>query len=212
MNESISHPGSCSDSAVPNLGENGRCLYFVRLGLHGQIGRLRSEGDIQYVREQRVVCRTARGIELGTVLSTTEQVDESMVRQGEDDGVVVRLAAPEDNYLNDELVKLAEGFVPEATQAFLSIDPTALLLEIEPMLDCQTVYFHFLGDVSDAVQMRAGEMANRFQAIVGESRFAEMLQKGCGPGCGTTDKGCGSKGGKGCAGCAVSRACSTKAH
>ncbi|MEY4565555.1 MAG: hypothetical protein RLY14_525, partial [Planctomycetota bacterium] len=119
-------------------------------------------------------------------------------------------AAAEDLYLQKQLKKLAEQFTPRAVEAFLQVDRDSVLLDVEPMLDSQTVYFHFLGPVAEAMQQISADLANEFQQLVAESRVAQLLESGCGPGCGTTRGGCGTKESGGCSGCAVSRACVTK--
>jgi len=123
------------------------------------------------------------------------------------DGKLLRRAVPEELYLHGELKKIAGSYVELAALAIKEVDESAVLLEVETMLDCQTVYFHFLGDASDPVHRLVDELAHRFQQSVQNSRLAELLDKGCGPGCGTADHGCSSGG---CKGCAVAQACGTK--
>lgn len=185
--------------------------YLVRLGVHGQVGRLRSVFGTQLRRDQAVLCRTNRGLELGVVLAESETRFDSESYSVEFDGQIVRLAAAEDLYLQKQLKQLAEQFTPRAVEAFWLVDRDSVLLDVEPMLDSQTVYFHFLGPVAEGMQKTAAELANEFQQVVAESRVAQLLETGCGPGCGTTRGGCGTKeSGGGCSGCAVSRACATK--
>jgi len=184
--------------------------YLVRLGVHGQVGRLRSVFGAHLHRDQSVLCRTTRGLELGVVLAESETRFDAESYSAEFDGQIVRPAAAEDLYLQKQLKKLAEQFTPRAVEAFLQVDRDSVLLDVEPMLDSQTVYFHFLGPVAEDMQQISADLANEFQQLVAESRVAQLLESGCGPGCGTTRGGCGTKESGGCSGCAVSRACVTK--
>jgi hypothetical protein len=180
--------------------------YLVRLGVHAQIARLQCDLDSKFERGAIIVCRTNRGTELGEVLAEASFIAEPKVAI-QCDGMIVRQAAAEELYLQQELKKLAEAFLPEASEEILSRGSAAVLLEVEPMLDCQTVYFHFLGGLPESSQAIMDELALRFQGVVQSSRLAELLDKGCGPGCGTKDRGCNSTG---CKGCAVAQACGTK--
>jgi hypothetical protein len=144
------------------------------------------------------------------VLAESETRFDAESYAAEFDGQIVRPAAAEDLYLQKQLKKLAEQFTPRAVEAFLQVDRDSVLLDVEPMLDSQTVYFHFLGPVAESMQQMAANLANEFQQLVAESRVAQLLESGCGPGCGTTRGGCGTKESGGCSGCAVSRACTTK--
>lgn len=180
--------------------------FLVRVGVHAQIARLQSEFEGHFERGLKVVCRTSRGIELGEVLALSPlSVDADAEVQF--DGTILRQAAPEELYLQTELKKLADQYLPEASAAIQEIEPQALLLEVEPMLDCQTVYFHFLGVTPESLHGMMDELALRFQQLVQKSRLAELLDKGCGPGCGTKESGCSSSG---CKGCAVAQACGSK--
>lgn len=205
--------------------------FLARIGVHAQIARLRGEpssvsdrgpienarstsnpselGHAEQVRFERgtmVVCRTNRGIELGEVLAEATLAADTKT-EVEFDGTILRRASAEELYLQGELKKLAEQFLVESSQAIQQVDSQAILLEVEPMLDCQTVYFHFLGMPPDALHEMMDELAVRFQRTVQNSRLAELLDKGCGPGCGTKDHGCSSSG---CKGCAVAQACGSK--
>lgn len=181
--------------------------YLARIGIHSQIARLQASSDEFYQRGDMVLCRTTRGVELGELLAEANLSASQSVDLIECDGKLLRRAAPEELYLHGELKKIAASYVEEAATAIKGVDESAVLLEVETMLDCQTVYFHFLGDVSDRVHRLVDELAHRFQQSVQNSRLAELLENGCGPGCGTADHGCGSGG---CKGCAVAQACGTK--
>src|SRR5437867_11011942 len=77
--------------------------HFVRVGLLGSVGRFAAANRQGYARGARVVCRTARGLEVGEVLSPADAAadqpcDGTLLRRVtvEDDLLIVRLAKNRD--------------------------------------------------------------------------------------------------------------------
>lgn len=184
---------------------------FLRVGLLGQVGRF-SLGEVGGLRRgDRVVCRTRRGIEVGVALGATQESNcgSSNNSEGDDDrdGRVLRRTTPEDELLWGHLRQLGEEAF-QSCEAWLREQPvTATLLEVEPLLDGRTLYFHFLSNVDDQVQQQLDSLVAIYENRVRESKFAKLLEHGCGLGCGTAQakNGCGSRGG--CAVCKVAAAC-----
>lgn len=178
--------------------------YAVRIGMHGQVGRFASGGH-RYSRGMQVICRTARGLEVGQVLGALEWTNISSIE--EFDGRIVRALAAEDQLLSNQLKQLAED-AHATCQAWL--DQSGLpdrLLDVEPLLDGCTLYFHFLDTVSAETEVQTEKLAQIFQQTVADSAFAKLVEAGCGPGCGTDKaKGCGSA----CASCVSRCAVSSK--
>ena len=192
-----------SEEAIDSNDSGAEC-YLIRVGKLGQVGRFRSAGHSSLRRGARVVCRTDRGIELGQILGpaqlTSTTVDVT-------DGRIVRVMTPEDEILWGHLQQQAD-MAQQACQQWLSDNSIAgLLIDVEPLMDGKTLYFHFLSDVSPEIQQRLDELAAIYERSVRESKFAQLLEHGCGPGCGTESakNGCGSKGG--CAVCHVASKC-----
>lgn len=202
------------------------CL-LVRVGLHGQVGRFLPTEPLAFRRGQRVVCRTERGIEVGHILQPSARLvakrlpdgaAEAAMENGTSqsnagkegqhaDGRVIRPMAPEDELLYGHLQELGHQ-AQAACQTWLEQRQiSAVLLDVEPLLDGKTLYFHFLSEIDERVQQHLDELVAVYEQQVRESRFANLLEQGCGPGCGTTEakNGCGSKGG--CAVCKVAAAC-----
>jgi cell fate regulator YaaT (PSP1 superfamily) len=178
--------------------------HLCRIGCHGQVGRLRSKSAIRLQRNDRVVCRTARGIELGEVLAAVEAVEESEL-----DGTLLRRMTPEDDLLWRNLREMSDQALAECQTWLTEQGSTDTLLEVEPLLDGQTLYFHFVGEPTPDVAEHLKHLASLYEQRVRESKFAELLENGCGPGCGTESKGgCGTSGG--CAVCVVASACKKK--
>lgn len=178
---------------------------LVRIGIHGQIGRfaLKVESDRETVAGRRVLCRTSRGLEVGQFLRATTAAEELL------DGLVVRELMPDDELLWAHLRSLAQEAHEDCARWLAENQSNAILLDVEPLMDGRTLYFHFLEDVSSdpAVQEHVDKLALVFEQRAAESEFAGRVEIGCGPGCGTEKavNGCGSKGG--CAVCKIASAC-----
>lgn len=182
-------------------------LVLIRVGLHGQVGRFSAGGVHQLLRGQRTVCRTARGLEVGLVLGPA---DDSDCGSNMADGKVLRRMTPEDELLWGHLRQLGEATYHSCATWLEQQQLSAVLLEVEPLLDGRTLYFHFLSEVDDDVQQHLDMLVGLYEQNVQQSKFAKLLEHGCGPGCGTSQakNGCGSRGG--CAVCKVAGACGTK--
>ncbi len=183
---------------------SGTECYLVRVGMHGQIGRFRTLQESNFKRGARVVCRTQRGVEIGQVLGPT-QIRHATADLT--DGRLLRGMTVEDEILWGHLQEQANQ-AQEACQQWLSSHNVAgLLIDVEPLLDGKTLYFHFLSEVSPEIQQHLDHLASIYERSVRESKFSQLLEHGCGPGCGTEEakNGCGSKGG--CAVCQVASKC-----
>lgn len=174
--------------------------HFVRVGLHGQVGRFRSADATLQPRGARVVLRTSRGLEIGEVLSPTG--DDN----GEPDGLLLRAMTVEDELLAERLGRRRESAHASCQRLLEARGVGALLLDTELLFDGRGLYFHFLGDVPEGVETLAEELSAAYEAEAKIGRFAETLREGCGPGCGT-EAAKGQGGCTSCATCAVAGAC-----
>jgi cell fate regulator YaaT (PSP1 superfamily) len=179
-------------------------LFLVRFGFQCDIVPIHA-AMVPLQRGDAVVCRTHRGIEMGEVLTATEPAYVSDVQVGK----FIRRSRPDDQLLWRQLKALSIE-ASEACQAYLKDRETPdVLIEVEPLIDGKTLYFHFLGDPTAETEQRVQELADIYQKKVAASRFAELLEHGCGPGCGTQEKsGCGTGGG--CAVCSIAGKCTAK--
>ncbi len=195
----------------PDISEtvSAEICYVIRSGMQPTHYHMRAPGA-RLTRGEEVVCRTPRGIELGEVL--TDEI--TVTRSPESDGRIetakfIRRSRYEDRYLLDKLEELSSE-ANEACKRYLKEqDSPDVLLEVEPLLDGRTLYFHFLGEPTRETEEIIDRLAKEYQTSVAKSRFAEILEKGCGPGCGTKEKsGCGTS--SGCAVCAIAGGCTKK--
>jgi hypothetical protein len=191
-------------TSTPNRGSQDGD-YAVRIGTTGTIFRMTAEEVLR--RGAQVVCRSPRGLEAGCILAPVIHADRETT---EVQGRILRRMTPEDHLLWANLRSTAEE-AHRACEALLErIGSSAVLLEVEPLLDGRTLYFHFLNEVDPALEQQLDQLIDTYQQTVAASQFAKLLEHGCGPGCGTEQatRGCGTSGG--CVVCKVASACSTR--
>jgi len=182
-------------------------LHLVRVGALGAVGRFAAADAGLFSRDTRVVTRTERGLELGTVLAPPDDhVDPAL-----QDGTILRAMTIEDRLLESRLAKNSHAAYAACQQRLQEMGLSACLMDVEHLFDGHTLYFYFLGEIDPAVAQITDELAEIYETGVQFRSFAETVNNGCGPGCGTesaTGHGCAS-----CAtGCAVASACSTRKH
>lgn len=177
--------------------------HLVRVGAMAAIGRFASVDACRYARGTRVVCRTARGVELGEVLAPP---DERGGPAGESDGTILRRVSVEDDLLAARLAQNRDAAFRACNAELRRRALGVTLIDVEHLHDGRTLLFYFLGPPSPALDALTQELAAAYDVEVEFRRFAETLTQGCGPGCGTesaTGGGCGS-----CAeACAVAARC-----
>ncbi len=174
--------------------------YLVRVGLLGQVGRFAPTDSVAYRRGAPVVCRTARGLEVGQVLAEVESP-----REAENDGVLLRRVTVEDGLLIERLERNRDAAFEACARLLEERGVSAVLMDVEHLLDGASIYFYFLGDPPAEAEAITAELAEAYEAQVQFRRFADTLTEGCGPGCGTAEaeNGCGAA----CGSCAVHAAC-----
>ncbi|HAC92590.1 MAG TPA: hypothetical protein DCF63_18460 [Planctomycetaceae bacterium] len=148
-------------------------------------------------RGARLVVETARGLEVAECLQVCGATPVTS-------GLVLRCMRPEDEYLHAQLQHLSQLAHDRCVDWLKQQQHDSVLLFVEPLLDGQTLLFHFLAQVDDAVQVQVDQLVALYEAEVAASPFAQRLVKGCGPNCGTaeaTGKGCAASGA--CSSCSV---------
>ena len=179
-------------------------LYLVKCGANGDIFQL--EGVAKGLsRAMEIIVRTVRGLELGTVLGSAGNLGCKDLLTAK----YVRRCQPEDRLLWKQLVSLSQDSA-QACQKFLEDRGSPdVLVEVEPLLDGKTIFFHFLGEISASTESYVEQLAEVYRNEIASSRFAHQLETGCGPGCGTAAKSsCGT--GTGCSTCSLSGGCSVR--
>jgi cell fate regulator YaaT (PSP1 superfamily) len=149
-----------------------------------------------------VVCRTARGLEVGEVLRAPS-IDEPHAGS---DGILLRRVTPEDDLLIARLERNRQQAYEACVRLLADRQLHATLIEVEHLFDGQSLYFYFLGDVTPEIDQLTQELATAYEAKVQFRQFTDALERGCGPDCGTdAASGCGTE--SGCASCAIASAC-----
>ena len=116
----------------------------------------------------------------------------------------------EDQLLAARLEKNRQAAYEACAARLTAINSPAVLMDVEHLFDGQTLVVLLPGrDDARVGSAHATELAELYETHVQFRRFAEAVDDGCGPGCGTeAAAGC-----KTCvSGCAVASACPTRAH
>lgn len=178
--------------------------HLVRVGALGSVGRFTSVDAVRYPRAARVVVRTGRGLELGEVLAAPDGPDD-----GEADGSILRGVTVEDQLLAARLEKNRQAAYEACAARLAETGAAAVLMDVEHLFDGHTLLFYFLGPWTSEIEALTAELAELYESQAQIRGFAEAVEHGCGPGCGTeTAAGC-----KTCiSGCAVAAACASRGH
>ncbi len=174
--------------------------HLVQMGTLGWIGRFRAADLRRRGAGAQVICRTDRGLEVGRVLKSLPR-DESAW-----DGILLRQTTPEDQLLLGRIERFRDQAFQACQKLLKQRGLEAILVDVEHLFDGQSLYFYFLGEVSDEVNELTRDLAETYEAKVRFRRFSQTLAEGCGPNCGSGDSGCGSGG---CQTCSVKSACQT---
>lgn len=181
-------------------------LHLVRVGALGNIGRFAAIDSVRYPRGARVIARTARGLEIGRVLSPADET----AGRAEADGSILRGLTVEDELLQERLTRHRETAYGACADRLEELRLPVTLMDVEHLFDGQTLVFYFLGETTPELESLTAELAELYETKVQFRRFAETVVSGCGPGCGTAEasgQGCGTSCG---ASCAISGACGAK--
>lgn len=174
--------------------------HLVQIGTLGSIGRFRAVDRRQRPHGTTVVCRTRRGLEVGSVLKPIPG-DEA-----ECDGELLRQVTPEDQLLINRIDRFRDKAFHACQKLLSERGLKATLVDVEHLFDGQSLYFYFLGEVSEEVNRLTAELAEVYEARVRFRKFSQTLAEGCGPECGTKEGACGTNG---CSSCPVRSACKT---
>jgi len=177
-------------------------IHLVQIGVLGSIGRFRAVDRRRRKRGCLVICRTRRGLEVGTVIKPLNP------RDADCDGDLLRHATPDDKLLINRIERFRDKAFVACQQMLDERGLSDVLVDVEHLFDGQSLYFYFLGDVCDEVNRLTSELAETYEAKVRFRKFSQTLAEGCGPECGTKDGGCSSDG---CGSCVVRTACKTAA-
>ena len=165
----------------------------------GVVGTFDAADFRVYRRDQRVICRTARGLEVGSIICDVDQPAS--------DGEVLRVTGSEDELILDRLERFRDRAFNACNDLLTQRGLPGTLVDVEHLFEGDSVFFYFLGEVDPRVEALTAELAETYDRKVKFKKFAEALAEGCGPDCGTKESGCSSGG---CGSCALSGGCGSK--
>lgn len=145
----------------------------------------------------RVLVQTPRGVELGKVMNRISDSPPSGLR-------ILRRVTREDSMLIKRLQQHKTEAVQRCQKLLAKSDSEAVLIDVDHLFDGNSLVLHFLGPVDAIGRELTDELVRQYEAEVQSIRLSELMNKGCGPGCGTAaaeGSGCGTDGG--CATCSV---------
>lgn len=175
--------------------------HLIRIGVFGHVGRFNAADGSLHPRGSRVVCRTARGLEVGEVLNG---VDGAI---GDIDGLLLRRLTGSDHLLLERIERNRRQAFAACRRLLDERRLDAVLMDVELLFDGRSLYFYFLGEPTAELDAITDELAEAYDAEVQFRRFAQTLVEGCGPSCGTEEAAGGGCGTGGCVSCAVATAC-----
>src|SRR5487761_1828044 len=143
-------------------------FHLVRVGALSQVGRFTSVDGTRFPRRSRVIVRTARGLEVGEVLAPPA------AESGADaDGSILRGMTVEDELLEARLGR-KRGEAYDACRSRLeTLRLDAVLVDVEPLFDGQTLVFYFLGEQSLDLHAVPSRLAEAYDAEAQIGTFAD---------------------------------------
>lgn len=180
--------------------------FLIQFGRTAFVGRFDNRSGTTLERNQSVVIKTARGLELGTVLCpVAERFARSMEAIG---GEIIRPSSAEDLTTANQLTDFASTVLARAEQ--LAANEPISLVDAEATLDSACVALHIIPFAECDLQPILQQLSTEFQTTVtlhditrgGSLPDApDAIEAGCGK------PNCGSESGGG--GCSTSGGCST---
>jgi cell fate regulator YaaT (PSP1 superfamily) len=183
--------------------------YLVSYGLAGDFGRFRSVKPLTCRRGERVVVRSHRGLEIGSVLRSATPRHATFL-PNTTVGQLLRPLAPEDEQKLDALRERGRRLFERAAELVNALSLPLELIDAEVLLDGDHAALHLLRgnecDVRPFVSTLSREFALHLEiADLSRPKQEEEDHHGCGrEGCGS-EGSCGSCGtGGGCSSCGSS--------
>ena len=170
----------------------------------GVVGNYDAVDFQRFPRNARVICRTPRGLEFGTVVCS---LDDYGTEKSAIDGQLLRLVGAEDELILERLERHRDKAFNACQELIAQGNFSAVLVDVEHLFDGESVYFYFLGEIDPELEQLTDELAAAYESKVRFKQFAETLVNGCGPECGAIDKDCSSGN---CGSCALTGSCGVK--
>ncbi len=178
----------------------------------GVLGTFEAVDFRTYRRDQRVICRTRRGLEWGTVVCDIGHQNSADGEIASDwslncDGDLLRTTTPDDEMILERLDRFRDRAFEACRELLVQRNLKVTLVDVEHLFDGESLFFYFLGETDARIETLTEELAEAYDRKVKFKKFAESLSQGCGPTCGTEESSCKSSG---CGSCALSGSCAIK--
>ena len=182
--------------------------YYVRVGALGEIHL--AEGDCSLSPGRRVIVRTARGVELGWIAAPLRRLGGDLAGTAKNTTAhVLRPTTSQDELLLNRLERHNRRAVEACRAALPASGSNATLRDVDQIFAGGTLVMHFLGDPDEQAETVTAKVVDQYESVVRSRHFANLLQAGCGPGCGTAEAaGCGEAGG--CGQCGLAGSCASR--
>lgn len=141
------------------------CEYLVQYGREGFLGRFAGRELPPCGRGDRVVVRSHRGLELGTVLCDATPEHARFLPPGPS-CELVRPAAPDDEFLAGEHSDFNLGVFAEAQRLVEDLGVPIAVVDVEVLLEPRTLIVHYLRIGLGGVRALVPELSGRFAALV----------------------------------------------
>jgi cell fate regulator YaaT (PSP1 superfamily) len=201
-------------NAVPDLLARPDALqYVVSFGNSGGVGVFTAEEPLALRRGARVVIRSQRGIEAGTVLCTAT-IGQAWLLGATASGPLLRVLGADDDSRLTKLRLLAQRVFDSSSQQAIEQSLAIDILDAEILLDGEQAVLHFVGDeprldhFAQTLEHQF-ELQIRFQNLAQPAPHADEEPTDEHGGCGKPD--CGRKDGDsgGCTTCSTGGGCSS---
>lgn len=181
--------------SLPNFSSH----LLVRYGAMRELASVEFATDQQIVadfaRGQLVVVDCGRGPELAEVVSANSRFGNPA------SGRFIRNATAQDELLHAHLERISTQVTLACSEQLAEQNRTETIVSIEVMLDCQTLFFHFLQPPDNGDDQLLHSLRHTFQTEFNKDPFVQKVLTGCGPGCGSLSA---SKCGSNCSSCTLS--------
>jgi len=174
--------------------------YLVSHGSAAEFGRFRTAAALDCRRGDRVVVRTQRGLEIGTVLCAatprhTRLLPDAFV------GELLRCATPEDEQIAAGTHERAQRLYQDARRLAAELGLPLEVLDVEVLLDGHQVTLYFLRWAECDERPLVSALSKKYEALVALRDLALPAgASACGkPDCGSG--GCSTCGSGGCSTC-----------
>jgi hypothetical protein len=118
--------------------------YLVGYGVSGEFGRFAADTDLECQPGDRVVIRSRRGVEIGTVLCPAT-AGHLLALAAQPVRPILRRLTPADEAVQDQLDRLAERAFAEAQALVACLGLPVAVLDVEALADPRLLVVHYLG-------------------------------------------------------------------